>query len=400
MPEDATEADPPPLRPERGSPRLRPERGSPQVRPGVVTDTFAAGLLRRMVETPSPSYHEAALARSLVDAMGQLGFDAYVDPVGNVVGEIGRGDGPVVLLIGHLDTVPGGPAVRAEDGRLYGRGAVDAKGPLAAMVCAAASADIGGRIVVVGAVEEEIASRGSREIRRRLPRPDAVVVGEPSGWSTITLGYKGKLDLSYRVSVPATHPSNPVAKASELAVRCWTTLLELLGPESGNGSFDRPGATLLSLRADQVRAEAELSVRTPPGYDVDGLLRELAQRTPDGDLTVVNRVAACRADHRNPVVRALSAGIRAQRARPALKVKTGTSDMNVLAEQWDVPMATYGPGDSSLDHSDDEHIVLADYLRGIAVLRHALRELDARVSTAPPSPAPQVNGFRLTPSGA
>ncbi|MEH1167087.1 [LysW]-lysine hydrolase [Micromonospora sp. CPCC 205539] len=373
--------------------------------PRAITDTFAAGLLRCLVETPSPSYHEAALARSLVDVMGQLGFEAYIDPVGNVVGEIGRGDGPVVLLIGHLDTVPGGPPVRAEDGRLYGRGAVDAKGPLATMVCAAASADFCGRIVVVGAVEEEIASRGSREIRRRLPRPDAVVVGEPSGWSTITLGYKGKLDLRYRVTVPATHPSNPVPKASELAVQCWNTLLDVLGPERGNGSFDQPGATLISLRADQVDAEAELSVRTPPGYDVDGLLHELTRRTPDGELTVVNRVAACRADHRNPVVRALSAGIRAQRARPSLKVKTGTSDMNVLAEQWDVPMATYGPGDSSLDHADDEHIVLADYLRGIAVLRHALWELD-RNPPAPAEPPPpavvaaRVNGVRRTPSRA
>jgi LysW-gamma-L-lysine carboxypeptidase len=51
--------------------------------------------------------------------------------------------------------------------------------------------------------------------------------------------------------------------------------------------------------------------------------------------------------------------------------------MNTLAEVWDVPMATYGPGDSALDHSDDEHIALDEYLRGIAVLRTALRHLAA-----------------------
>lgn len=353
-----------------------PGARAPQTWAGTVTDTFAVGLLRRMVEIPSTSYHEAALAASLAEIMTQLGFSVHVDQVGNVVGEVRRGSGPVVLLLGHLDTVPGGPAVRAEDGRLYGRGAVDAKGALAAMVCAAASADFAGRIVVVGAVEEEIDSRGSREIRRRLPRPDALIVGEPSGWSNVVIGYKGKLDLRHRVRVPATHASNPAPKASELAVRSWTTLLEVLGPDSDNGSFDRPGATLMSIDGDLANAEARLSVRTPPGYDVDALVSELSRRTPDGELSVTNRVAACRTDHRNAVVRALSAGIRLQHARPTLKVKSGTSDMNVLAETWDVPMATYGPGDSRLDHSEDEHIVLADYLRGIAVLRSALGELD------------------------
>jgi LysW-gamma-L-lysine carboxypeptidase len=64
--------------------------------------------------------------------------------------------------------------------------------------------------------------------------------------------------------------------------------------------------------------------------------------------------------------------------------------MNTLAEVWDIPMATYGPGDSSLDHADDEHIMLSDYLRGIDVLTTALSELarlpgrsDDRVSDAP-----------------
>ncbi|MFE5212392.1 acetyl-lysine deacetylase, partial [Streptomyces sp. NPDC056600] len=60
---------------------------------------------------------------------------------------------------------------------------------------------------------------------------------------------------------------------------------------------------------------------------------------------------------------------------PRLKVKTATSDMNTLAEVWDIPMATYGPGDSSLDHADDEHIVLSEYLRGIDVLTSAIEEL-------------------------
>ena len=342
-----------------------------------VSEAQAIGLLRGMLEIPSPSYHESDLAQALVTWMRELGFIAYLDETGNVVGEIVHGDGPTVMLLGHMDTIPGELPVRLVEGRLYGRGAVDVKGPLAAMVCAAAGA-IGfpGRIVVIGAVEEETpSSRGAMAVRRSHPRPDALIVGEPSGWCNVVLGYKGKLDLRYRVSCPATHSSNPVPKASELAAGCWATLCDLLPPDASHASFDRPGATLVCIDGDMTAAHAEISVRTPPGFDVDSLVDELRSRLPTGELTVVNTVAACRTNRRDPVVSALSDAIRAQQGRPVAKVKSATSDMNTLAEVWDLPMATYGPGDSSLDHADDEHIVVVDYLRGIAVLSGALARL-------------------------
>lgn len=344
---------------------------------GGVTETYAAGLLRGMLEIPSPSYQERALADFMAEAMLDLGFRTHVDAVGNVIGVIERGDGPTLMLLGHLDTVPGEVPVRSEDGRLHGRGAVDAKGPLAAMVCAAAGAvDFPGRIVVVGVVEEETpGSRGAMAIRGTHDRPDALIVGEPSGWSGVVLGYKGKLDLRYTVRCPATHPSNPAPKASELAVGCWTALVDLLGPDAGHEAFDRPGATLVQLNADLTSATVDLSIRTPPGFDVDALVRGLRERLPAGDLDVLNSVAACRVGRADPVVRALVSGIRRLHAQPRLVVKTATSDMNTLAEVWDVPMATYGPGDSRLDHADNEHIVLSEYLRGIDVLSVAISEL-------------------------
>jgi LysW-gamma-L-lysine carboxypeptidase len=344
---------------------------------GRVTETYAAGLLRRMLEIPSSSYQERALADYLAEAMAELGFAAHVDTVGNVIGVIEHGDGPTLMLLGHLDTVTGHIPVRSEDGKLYGRGAVDAKGPLAAMVCAAAGAvDFPGRIVVIGVVEEETpGSRGAMAVRATHDRPDALIIGEPSGWSTVVLGYKGKLDLRYTVTCPATHPSNPEPKASELAVDCWNALVELLGPDASHSAFDRPGATLCELNADLTVATADLSIRIPPGFDVDGLVRALRDRLPAGDLEVLNSVTACRVGRSDPVVRALTSGVRRLHAQPRLVVKTATSDMNTLAEVWDVPMATYGPGDSRLDHSDTEHIVLSDYLRGIDVLTSAIAEL-------------------------
>jgi LysW-gamma-L-lysine carboxypeptidase len=351
--------------------------GSGYDRLGAGIEPYAIGLLRTMLQIPSPSYGEARLAEHLVTVMRELGFTSYTDEAGNAVGEITRGHGPTVMLLGHMDTVPGTIPLRAERNALYGRGAVDAKGPLAAMICAAAEAvSFRGTIVVVGAVEEETPlSRGAVHIRRTHQRPDALIIGEPSGWQTVVLGYKGKLDLRYQIECPPTHPSNPAPKASELACAAWSQLVELLGPDVGHGAFDTPGPTLVSIRGDLSCAEAEFSIRTPPGYDSAALVTELTERLPQGRLHVINSVAACRVRRTDPVVRALSSGIRARQARPAMKVKTGTSDMNTLAEDWDIPMATYGPGDSRLDHSDDEHILLSDYLRGIDVLTHALLEL-------------------------
>src|SRR2546423_2046804 len=185
---------------------------------------LALDLLRRMLEIPSPPYEERALAKLLVDAMTELGLDARIDPAGNVIGETGAGDGPSVYLVGHLGTAPGIVPAREDRRRRFRPGAADAKGPLAALVLAAAQArEAPGRIVVAGAVEEETpASRGAQHLVATLDPPDALIVGEPSGWSCVTLGYKGKVDVVYRVSRPATHPTNPAPKATEIAAAFWS----------------------------------------------------------------------------------------------------------------------------------------------------------------------------------
>ena len=178
--------------------------------PPVVSRVDAEELLTRLVEIPSFSGEEGEASRYLVEAMRSLGYDRRtVDAAGNAVGEMGAVDaGCTVVLLGHIDTVyRGDPRARARKcgGRaaLYGRGSVDAKGSLATFAIAVARLgsewaqrnDI--RLVVVGAVEEEAAtSKGARFIRdrfdgRREPAPDFCVIGEPSGMSRITRGYKG-----------------------------------------------------------------------------------------------------------------------------------------------------------------------------------------------------------------
>lgn len=337
-----------------------------------------------MLAIPSLSGREEKLSAFLAEAMRGMGLAARQDEVGNVIGDVGTGDGPTIMLLSHLDTV--GPVLPASrDGeRLYGRGAVDAKGPLAAMICAAAARPrFPGLLRVIGAVEEERLSRGGHHIACTLPAPDALIIGEPSGWNRVVLGYKGKIDLEYWVERPATHSTNPQHKAGEAAVAFWQGLLAALGPERDHGAFGLPAATLRSITGDLVTGRLDVDCRIPPGFDVDAFVARLRKLSVDGELKVIRAIPAARTTRSDPVARSLSAAIREHGGDPRPTLKTGTSDMNTVSERWTVPMAAYGPGNGSLDHSDDEHIEISEYLRGIDILTSALDQLPDRLKPHP-----------------
>lgn len=340
-------------------------------------DEGVTGLLRDMIAIPSPSGQEHKLAGFLADTMSGVGLTARLDAVGNVIGTTGLGEGPVVLLAGHMDTVPGQTPLRLEDGLLYGRGASDAKGPLAAMImAAAANRDFPGTIVVAGLVEEETpASRGATYLGRTLPQPDAMIIGEPGRWQNVIIGYKGKLDLVYRLTRPATHPTNPAEKASEAALDFWREAVAAGGPRLDHAAFDLPALTLCEMSGDLSEATLRFSYRTPPGYDQDGLVQRLRKAARDGQIEVENAVSAVRASRSNPVVRALLGAISGHQGQPRTVLKTATSDMNTLAQNWSCPMATYGAGDNRLGHADNEHIEIDDLLASVKVLCTALSEL-------------------------
>jgi [amino group carrier protein]-lysine/ornithine hydrolase len=343
----------------------------------TLQDVRDVELLSQAVRIPSPSGREARLAAFLSTAMAERGMRGRIDEAGNVIGITGTGRTPTVMLVSHLDTVDDPIPFRRTREAIFGRGTVDAKGSLVAMIAAASRRrSFPGRLVVVGVVEEETAgSRGAVHLRTTWHAPDAVVIGEPSGWSNVVLGYKGKLDLRYVVCKPPTHPSNPAQKASEIAAAFWHEALDVIGPDASHARFDRPAVTLCGISGDIARAVAEISYRTPPGFDTERLVAALSARAGGGRLDVVNDVAAVRADRRDPVARALSAGIRLVGGTPTPKVKTATSDMNTLAEVWTMPMAAYGPGNSDLDHSADEHILVDEFRRGVEVLATAIDEL-------------------------
>jgi LysW-gamma-L-lysine carboxypeptidase len=361
-----------------------------------MTDQEAVDLLHGMLQIESLSGHEGAHASFLAGVMARLGYTrAYVDAAGNVIGEMGPATASsTVVLLGHQDTVPGRIPVGVREGRLYGRGSVDAKGPLATFVTAVARRGplSGTRYVVVGAVEEEAAtSRGARAIGQRFLNegiPDACVIGEPSGWDRITLGYKGRLLADLRVEGPCGHSAGDRSGVNEQAVAWWTGVVDQT--QAFNAGRAGPFQQLLpSLRglhsgSDGLVEWAELRVglRLPTGLlpaDLEarlhGLLDGVVTAPAQADLVCSGYEPAFVADKNTPLVRALLAAVRQHAGKPAFLLKTGTSDMNVVGPLWNCPILAYGPGDSRLDHTPEEHVVIAEYLRAIAVLGNALGHL-------------------------
>ena len=346
-------------------------------------------LLRGLVEIPSVSRREGEAVEWLVTRMGERGFRASVDDAGNAVGEIG--DGPVhIVLLGHIDTVPGDIPVRIEGDDLVGRGAVDAKGPLAAFVAAATTRVPGMRVTVVGAVEEESpTSKGARH-RATQAAPDWCVIGEPSGWDAVTVGYKGRLTLDVALSREARHGAAPGPTIAEEAFALWQRVRESAADQAGaDRSFERLDCRLEGIDAGQAdglveRAHLRIGYRVPPSVDPSDLeLAALRLAKSDGDTSVVvtmqRREDPVRTPRTSPLARAFTRAIAAEGGQATFKEKSGTSDMNVLFPAWRCPMVAYGPGDSRYDHTPIERLSIREFGRAISVLRGVLSRATDRI---------------------
>jgi LysW-gamma-L-lysine carboxypeptidase len=357
----------------------------------------AADLLEGLVRIPSPSGEEGEAAAYLAGWMAAHGFSARVDEAGSPVGV--RGDGPCeVLLLGHIDTFPGTLPVVRENGTLAGRGTVDAKGPLCTFAAAAASLAVpdGWRVTVVGAVEEEAAtSKGARHLLATRPAPACCVIGEPSGWDRVTLGYKGRLLAHVTLRAPFAHSAGEKALPAEQAVGLWERAREhcVAFNEGRERAFARLDPSLRAINSRDEGAygvvEMTISFRLPPDLGPDELAAELSdvltadQAGAEIDLTFSGGERAHQAAKNTSLVRAFLPAIRERGGEPRFVVKTGTSDMNVVGPAWGCPIAAYGPGDSALDHTPEEHIDLDEYHAAIGVLASALARLMAEENACP-----------------
>ncbi len=338
-----------------------------------MTREDASSLLEELVRAPSPSGSEEEACRVLEQTLEAWEVSVSRDEAGNVVARHDPGQGPRVVLLGHIDTVPGEWPVRWEEDVLHGRGAVDAKGPLVAHALALRSlreAGLPARVMLVAAVGEEAQSRGARHLVETVDEPDALVIAEPTGGASIGLGYKGRVLATVEASVEPSHPGEPSATASELVIEAVEALTRWTGNPEREVGFEEATLRVVGLEsgrdAGEERARARLDLRVP---GKPPSRRALAEPLPTGvELRVEEALPAVRADAKNPVATGLRGALTRAGKRARASVKTGTSDWNVVSRAWSCPGAAYGPGDPSLDHTPDERVSVDDIVEASRVL--------------------------------
>jgi LysW-gamma-L-lysine carboxypeptidase len=356
------------------------------------------GTLIGLVSQYSPSGQERGAVEWLIKRMKSAGFaDSFMDEAGNAVGVMGNGPRQVVLL-GHIDTVPGEIPVRvapvgldtaaqtaaySTNEVLYGRGSVDAKGPLACFTDAVARVGPieGWQFVVIGAVEEERDSEGARFVVDQY-QPDFAIIGEPNRWDRVALGYKGSAWAQVTVKREQAHSASGEQTAAEAAVETWLDIRAFA--ESFNAgkqrAFDKILPTLRNIEAGQDGFEQwtrlSVGVRLPVELNPEEWYAKLGEIASDAEVARVGfPVPAWGCEKNSQLVRAMLSGIRAAGGNPAFVYKTGTADLNIVAPVWKCPAVVYGPGDSALDHTPNEHLALDEYQKAVEVLAAALKTL-------------------------
>jgi len=196
--------------------------------------------------------------------------------------------------------------------------------------------------------------------------------------------------MTFVAKEASTHTAGPEAiGVGDRACRWWEGVKQMCEEFNQNKSraFDKvlPSLRDIATESDGLTnvVRARVGLRLPLNFDIttwQAQLRATAQGV-GGRVEFSGYEPAYLADRRTPLVRVFMRAIRTVGGKPGLKVKTGTSDMNVVGPAWQCPIVAYGPGDSLLDHTPNEHIELEEYERAIRVLTIALQHWAEDVPT-------------------
>ncbi|MGC9131540.1 MAG: M20/M25/M40 family metallo-hydrolase [Pyrobaculum sp.] len=329
-------------------------------------------LLVDVLKIYSPPHGEAELARYLHAYLKRHVADVWIDEAGNVVAVKGGGS-PVVWLHAHMDTVPGPLPVRVENGVVWGRGAVDDKGPLVAYLKAFLEAEPRGTLVLALVTAEEDDSAGTEALMRGgPPRPTHIYVGEPTNLH-IAYAYRGGAKVYIELQSRGGHASSPIyGNVVEELYAVYQEVKRALGHAERYDAFTvTPTVVQCGEAPNKVptRCVMVMDVRIPPGRSC----RDLLQLLPPGA-----RAASCtdpvEVSPTNPAARALTRALIKLGVEPKLSRKWGTADFNILAALTKNIVA-FGPGDPAYAHTEDERIEVAQVETAAAALKLAVGEI-------------------------
>ncbi len=336
----------------------------------------------------SPTGNEAEAINYIAKLAKSYGYEeVYVDEIGNL--HAIYGNGPLELaLIPHVDTVPGEINVQVVNEKIYGRGAVDAKGPLYAMLVGAAlvkrHVEDEIRVHFIAEVGEEGDSRGARYLISKGFKPSSIIIGEPSSTTGVVIAYRGSIHLKIECSSKGGHPASPMQNMSayEKFLNVWSRISK----EAPGTFYDIPQARITFIRAgdsynklpEKLIAYVDIRVPSPNkmwNEDFNMFHRKIKSIIENNDCSVktLGITKPVRVSPNTPIVRAVMRAIIRNGKKPILLRKYGSSDMNLFYNMVK-DIVAYGPGNSALSHSSNEFISLSDLIFGIKVYANAIKE--------------------------
>jgi putative selenium metabolism hydrolase len=389
----------------------------------AIDDTELVALAQGLAKTPSESGSEGDAVRLVIAAMEALGFDAVrIDEAGNAIGELGRGDGPRLLIDGHIDSIPLHSIERwtadpfggeIRDGALYGLGICDQKGSIAAAVHGVAAAHrrgaIAGRVAVVASVCEEAMEGQALAGAIDTFGPDVVITSEPND-TRLCIGQRGRAKAYVAVTGRACHAGH--ARVGLNAAEALAAMIEHARkidhpthPQLGVRDLtciDLASAPFPSVSTVPGWARARFDCRFLPGEtpeSIVGLLRDCATAAwadwperPELEVGLVEAsfttwtgaafdvpefCAAWWTDEDSAVVQAAQRALTDAGLDPTPTHYSFCTNGSLTAGLLGIPTLGFGVGVEAMAHQVDEHITLDSLRAGAQGYRELATQLTA-----------------------
>lgn len=362
----------------------------------------ALKILQDLIQIKTINGNEASAAQYLQDLLQAAGARVkmveFAPQRAGLVAEIGPADGPVLALAGHLDTVAiGDPtswhhdpfAGEVDNGQIYGRGSVDMKGGLAAMVCTMlnlADQDLNGRLRLLISVDEEVGGQGSLQLTQLgyVHDVDAMIVCEATD-DQIQYAHCGSFDYQIDSKGKLAHSSRP-----QLGANAVMNLVDYINREV-TAFDDHPTSPVLGelvhsvtvfhggeqLNSIPASAYLQGNVRTIPECDNQATKERLQAIVDDLNqdpkhqlsLSIVADFMPVVTDPNDPFIAQLQAVVEAVTGqRPTATISHGATDASrYVMDDHQFAVVEYGPGSEDQSHQVDESLALSDYYQAIAV---------------------------------
>jgi N-acetyl-ornithine/N-acetyl-lysine deacetylase len=342
----------------------------------------SAELLYELVKIPSASTHEHEISLFLEKELLDLGME--ITRSGNsLIGKLGRGR-PVLMLCGHLDTVPPYFPPRIQGTRLFGRGAADDKGGLAAVIDAIATINPGklrGTLLTTFVVDEELKSLGAQDV---LPHIDADfgVVCEPTNLKIVN-GHKGRLIFHIETIGKSAHASKPELGINAIVEMAELVLLIDKIPLEQHPVLGRETITVSGITAGDApntvpdRCQIDVDYRYVPPHDATSVLEMLKASLPEATIVFAEDPKNYSRPFYLPsheIITFLIESLRRCGQNPQVTTMDASTDASRFNEAG-IPTVVFGPGDIAQAHTSDEWIDLREVEMASMIFKQLIKRI-------------------------